>query len=386
MKQENNNPRLGRVGGQAVLEGVMMKAGDATATACRLADGSITLHRDSFVSLRKKNKFCNLPLVRGVVNFVEMLSLSMKTLNISAEAMGDSMGEETKFEKWLREKLHINALAVASVIGVVLGVVLSVGLFIFLPRFLSGIVLGLFGDNVNGIWYGLFEGVLKVLIFIGYLLFCSLIKDMRRVFAYHGAEHKSVACYEAGDELTPENAKRHTRFHPRCGTSFMFVMILLGIFVSVLLNYLFPSLKAMRWGSVLYTLIKLAVLPVVVGLGFEFIMYAGKHNNLLVRMLSAPGLWMQRITTKEPTDDMLECAITALKCAMPDEFPDFDPATYDRSPKAEPAEGTDTAEEAVDTVETVDDVDAVDGVAVTASEEQDGDGNTAKGDSPDETL
>lgn len=339
MKQKEINPRLGQVGGQAVLEGVMMKAGTKCATACRLADGSITVHHDTFVSVRKKHKICNLPLVRGVVNFVEMLMLSMKTLNVSAEAMGEEMGEETKFEKWLKEKLHIDAMAVATVIGMVLGILLSVGLFIFLPRFLSkDLVELIFQTQLKPVWRGVVEGVVKVLIFIGYLLFCSSMKEMRRVFAYHGAEHKSVACYESGEELTPANAKHHTRFHPRCGTSFMFVMILLGIFVSVILNACLPNLKS--WA---YSLLKLAVLPLVMGLGFEFIMFAGKHDNFLVRALSAPGLWMQRITTKEPDEQMLEVAITALKCAMPEVFPDFDPATYDRSPK--PAEQEDEAED-----------------------------------------
>ena len=345
MKKQEINPRLGQVGGQAVLEGVMMKAGEKCATACRLTDGSITVHRDTFVSARKKHKICNLPLIRGVVNFVEMLMLSMKTLNISVEAMGEELGEESKFEKWLKEKLHIDAMAVATVLSMIFGIGLSVLLFIFLPRFVSSFVLGLFGDDVHAVWYGVVEGIVKVLIFIGYLLFCSSMKEMRRVFAYHGAEHKSVACYESGEELTPANAKHHTRFHPRCGTSFMFVMILLGIFVGVILNYALPELKTMRFGNLLYTLIKLAILPLIMGLGFEFIMFAGKHDNVIVRALSAPGLWMQRITTKEPDEQMLEVAITALKCAMPEVFPDFDESTYDRSPKPAPEEAA--SEEAV---------------------------------------
>lgn len=327
---------MGRVGGQAVLEGVMMKSGDRCATACRRADGSIAVSRATFVSARKKNKFFALPLVRGVVNFVEMMKLSMNTLNTSAEIMGETDEPETKFERWLREKLHIDLTAVVSVIGIILGLLLSVGLFIYLPRFLSALLL----PHAAPGWKALLEGGFKVLLFVGYLALVSLMRDMRRVFAYHGAEHKSVACYEAGDELTPENAKKHTRFHPRCGTSFMFVMILIGILFSVFINLLFPGLSGLRFGNLLYTLIKLLILPLVVGIGFEFIMYAGKHDNFLVRILSAPGLWMQRLTTREPDETMLECAITALKCAMPDEFPDFDEKTYDRSPKPAPAENT----------------------------------------------
>lgn len=336
MKHKTISPRMGRVGGQAVLEGVMMKSGDRCATACRRADGSIAVSRATFVSARKKNKFFALPLVRGVVNFVEMMKLSMNTLNTSAEIMGETDEPETKFERWLREKLHIDLTTVVSVIGIILGLLLSVGLFIYLPRFLSALIL----PHAAPGWKALLEGGFKVLLFVGYLALVSLMRDMRRVFAYHGAEHKSVACYEAGDELTPENAKKHTRFHPRCGTSFMFVMILIGILFSVFINLLFPGLSGLRFGNLLYTLIKLLILPLVVGIGFEFIMYAGKHDNLLVRILSAPGLWMQRLTTREPDETMLECAITALKCAMPDEFPDFDEKTYDRSPKPAPTENT----------------------------------------------
>ena len=336
MKHKTISPRMGRVGGQAVLEGVMMKSGDRCATACRRADGSIAVSRATFVSARKKNRFFALPLVRGVVNFVEMMKLSMNTLNTSAEIMGETDEPETKFERWLREKLHIDLTAVVSVIGIILGLLLSVGLFIYLPRFLSDLIL----PHAAPGWKALLEGGFKVLLFVGYLALVSLMRDMRRVFAYHGAEHKSVACYEAGDELTPENAKKHTRFHPRCGTSFMFVMILIGILFSVFINLLFPGLSGLRFGNLLYTLIKLLILPLVVGIGFEFIMYAGKHDNFLVRILSAPGLWMQRLTTREPDETMLECAITALKCAMPDEFPDFDEKTYDRSPKPAPAENT----------------------------------------------
>ena len=333
-KNETCSSRMGRVGGQAVLEGVMMKSGDNCATACRKADGSIAVSRTVFVSARKKNKFCALPLVRGVVNFVEMMKLSMTTLNQSAEMMGETDEPETKFEKWLREKLHINLVAVVSAVGIVLGVALSVFLFIYLPRLISSLVLPAAAPG----WRALMEGGVKVALFVGYIALVSLMRDMRRVFCYHGAEHKSVACYEAGDELTPENAKKYSRFHPRCGTSFMFVMILLGILFSVFINLLFPSLGTLRFGNLLYTLIKLLILPLVVGLGFEFILYAGRHNNLVVRILSAPGLWMQRLTTREPDETMLECAITALKCAMPEEYPDFDETTYDRSPKPAPAQ------------------------------------------------
>jgi uncharacterized protein YqhQ len=162
------------------------------------------------------------------------------------------------------------------------------------------------------------EGLMKMAIFILYLVLVALMPDIKRTFMYHGAEHKSIACFEAGAELTPENAKKYSRFHPRCGTSFMFFMILLGIFAGMIIKNVLPGLET--WA---YSLIRLGILPLVMGIGYEFIRFAGKHDNVFTRALSAPGLWVQRITTKEPTEDMLEVAITSLKCALRDDFPEF---------------------------------------------------------------
>ena len=159
---------------------------------------------------------------------------------------------------------------------------------------------------------------MKMGIFVGYLTAVSFMPDIKRTFMYHGAEHKSIACFEAGEELTPENAKKHTRFHPRCGTSFMFFMILLGIFAGLIIKTVIPGLD-----TIVYTLIRLLILPILMGLGYEFIRFAGKHPSWFTRALSAPGLWMQRITTKEPDEGMLEVAITSLKCALRDDYPEF---------------------------------------------------------------
>jgi uncharacterized protein YqhQ len=161
---------------------------------------------------------------------------------------------------------------------------------------------------------GLFEGVIKIIIFVVYMLLVSQMKDIKRVFMYHGAEHKSICCYEKGMELTVENVKKCTRFHPRCGTSFMFVMLILSIFVVTLLSVFVPA--ELKSNTVLWTLIKLPLVPIIMGLGYEFIKYAGRHENLVVRVLSAPGLWMQRITTKEPEDDIIECGIASLKAVI----------------------------------------------------------------------
>lgn len=318
--------RLGKVGGQAVLEGVMMKAGSHTVTTCRREDGTLAVHDGGFTSVRSKHKILNLPLVRGVVNFAEMMKLSFSTLEVSASVLGVEE-EESKFERWLKEKLHIDVTGLAMVLGVVLGLALAVGLFIFLPALLSGWIAGLcrwdMSDVSSRVWVSLIEGGCKIFIFLSYLWLVSLLPDIRRTFMYHGAEHKSIACFESGAELTPENAAECTRFHPRCGTSFMFVMILLGVFAGFFIRLIFPGIEALRFGKLLYALIRLAILPLVVGLGYEYIMYAGRHDNPLTRVLSAPGLWVQRLTTKEPTLPMLEVAIVSLKCALRDEYPEF---------------------------------------------------------------
>lgn len=294
----------------------MMKAGEQCATACRLEGGDITVTKQKFVSVRKKNKLLNLPIIRGVVNFIEMMKLSFASLNVSADAMGlNDENEETKFEKWLKKHLGLRFTDALLVIAMVLGVGLALFLFMYLPSLAASGLQMLFGSAVTP-FYSLIEGAVKILIFVSYIWLVALMPDIKRTFQYHGAEHKSIACFESGDALTPENAKRHTRFHPRCGTSFMFVMILLGIIVGFFVPASLPP--------VLRAAVKILLLPVVMGLGYEFIMFAGKHDNIVVRALSAPGLLMQRLTTREPDEQQLEVAITALKCAMPEEFPDFD--------------------------------------------------------------
>ena len=336
--KDKDPARLNKVGGQAVLEGVMMKAGEKTVTTCRKEDGTLVVTDGSFKSVRKKYKLLNIPILRGVVNFVEMLALSFKTLSISAEAMG--LEEEEKREKAAKlEKKNAKRrakgkselqpkegesalLSIVMTISMILGVALSVVLFMWLPGLASDGVAWLCkhfgGFDLHATWKAVIEGVAKIIIFLTYLWLVSLIPDIKRTFMYHGAEHKSIACFESGDDLTPERAKNYTRFHPRCGTSFMFVMILLGIFAGIFVNNIFEGLP-----RIALTGIRLLILPVVMGLGYEFIMFAGKHDNFVTRALSAPGLWVQRLTTKEPTEDMLEVAITSIKCALREDFPEF---------------------------------------------------------------
>ena len=315
--------RLNKVGGQAVLEGVMMKAGKRTVTTCRKDDGSIVVYDDEFVSVRKKHKILNLPILRGVVNFIEMMALSMKTLTASAEALGIEE-ESGKFEEWCKKHLGAKSTNVIMFISLIFGVALSLLLFLFLPTWSA--------DGINWLWQNAFhleaipqtviaviEGVLKVAIFIVYLLLVSMMKDIKRTFMYHGAEHKTIACFEAGEELTPENAAKHRRFHPRCGTSFMFLMIGIGIVIGMVVRNLLPA----GTNTLIISAIKLALLPITMGVGYEILMIAGKHDNIVTRIISAPGMWVQKITTKEPTADMLEIAIISTKCALRDEFEEF---------------------------------------------------------------
>ena len=300
--------RLGTVGGEAVIEGVMMKSKDLVALSVRKMDGTIETEVEPWKTVRTKHKILDAPIIRGVVNFVETMKLSIKTLNRSADMLGIEE-EETKFEKWLKEKFGKSIASVAAVIGGFLGVLLAVGLFFVLPSIITDFAAKFTDIRIVK---SIVDGASKILIFICYIALVSLIPDMRRVFQYHGAEHKSIFCHESGLELTPENVKKQVRFHPRCGTSFLFVMMFISIIVSVV--YIDVNIY-------LRILIKLLVLPLIVGIGYEFIRYAGTHNNIFVRILSAPGLWIQRLTTKEPDLSQIEVAIASLKAALPDIYP-----------------------------------------------------------------
>ncbi|MBR5632873.1 MAG: DUF1385 domain-containing protein, partial [Clostridia bacterium] len=278
----------------------------------------------------------NIPVLRGVVNFVEMMMLSMSTLTASAEMLGiDDAEPETKFEKWLTEKLGDKLMAVIMTLATILGVALSIGLFFLIPTYATKGIKYLMGGEMHWALRSAIEGVLKIAIFIGYIAAVSLMKDIRRTFEYHGAEHKCVFCYEKGLELTVENAKGCSRLHPRCGTSFIFVMLFISIFITMFIHIDHTLLR---------TLVKLLLMPLAIGIGFEFIMFAGKHDNFITRALSAPGLWMQRLTTKEPDDGQLEVAIAALKGAIPAEFPE-EAETNDTDDTAEDIPSADNIDE-----------------------------------------
>lgn len=314
-KIENSNCRMGTVGGEAVIEGVMMSSKENYSVAVRKEDGSISITNKPRVSLRKKHKILNIPIVRGVVAMIESMTLSFKALNIAAEAFGLEDEEPSKFEKWLRKKFGKSIIDFVMVIAGVLGVALAMGLFIFLPSLFTKLIDNATGKNLGWI-RNLIEGLIKITIFVLYLWSVSLIKDIRRTFEYHGAEHKSIFCYESGTELTPENAQKFKRFHPRCGTSLLFVILIISILIF--------SLPFVPWDNIwLRMAIKLPLIPIIIGIGFEYIVLVGKHNNIITRILAAPGLLMQRITTREPDLEQLEVAITALKNALPAEFPEI---------------------------------------------------------------
>ncbi len=309
------DPRAGSVGGQAVLEGVMMRAGNRVALSVRDTDGNIKTDVEEMTPPDKKHSILRLPLIRGVVNFVTMMKLSIRIMNKSVEMLGLEEEEPSKFEKWLDKHFGKSVTAVATAIGTVLGLALSIFLFMYIPTITSNAIFGAELEPGMRLLKSAFNGVFKIVIFLAYIALVGLIPDIKRTFQYHGAEHKSVFCHEAYLPLTVENVKKQSRFHPRCGTSFLVVMMIIGIFV----GFFFVNIQ----NNLLQTALRLLTLPVVVGLGYEFIRYAGRHDNLLVKILSAPGLWIQRLTTKEPDDKQMEVAIRSLMAALPDDYPEI---------------------------------------------------------------
>lgn len=311
---ENKEQHITSIGGQAVMEGVMMRGPYKTVVAVRKPDGEIEKKiEDNGVKTRPK--ICRLPIIRGCVNFFDSLVIGMKALMYSAEFVdleGDDDEPESKFDQWLERKFGDKIKDIVIYFSIAISLVLSIGLFMVLPTFLTRLVEaipGIKGITSTHTFTSVFEGVLRMVIFLGYMALVSQMKDIKRVFEYHGAEHKSIACYEAGDELTVENVKKYTRFHPRCGTSFLlFVMI-----ISIILFAFLP-----KTGVIVRVLLRLALLPVVAGLSYEVIKWAGRSKNPIVSALSKPGLWLQRLTTREPDASQIEVAIESLKPCIPE--------------------------------------------------------------------
>ncbi|MBR7133852.1 MAG: DUF1385 domain-containing protein [Clostridia bacterium] len=310
------------IGGQALIEGILMKSPEKTAMAVRLPDNEIDITYFEEKSLRSRYKILALPIIRGVVGFAESMVQGYKAMMISADKSGfTNLEEEADKKKEAEDKKKNNLLiSIVMVIGTVLGVALSVVLFMLLPRlFVSGLQ-SVFNTEFSKLVRSGIEQLLKLSVFVLYVWLVSFMKDIKRVFMYHGAEHKTIFCYEKGLPLTVENVREQKRFHPRCGTSFMILMILISVIISTVVQMIFPNVYNVYW---LWVAVKILLVPITCGVGFEVLKICGKYDNVFTRIISAPGLWLQRITTKEPEDCMIEIAIAALKACEP-ETPDVD--------------------------------------------------------------
>ncbi len=299
------------IGGQALIEGIMMKSPEKTAVCIRLPNGEIDTTYMQEDSLRKKYKFFALPVVRGVVGFIESMIQGYKALMLSADKSGFADLEEEKKEDPKKTSL---VMSIVMVIGMVLGVTLAVVLFMLLPRAFVGLLQWIFKTEFSELVRATIEQLLKLTIFVGYVWGVSFMKDIRRVFMYHGAEHKTIFCYEKGLPLTVENVRKQKRLHPRCGTSFMILMILISVIFSTVVQLIFPDVYNIYW---LWVVVKILMVPFICGVGFEVLKLCGKYDNIVTRIISAPGMWLQKITTKEPEDCMIEIAIAAIKACEP---------------------------------------------------------------------
>ena len=300
-------PIKSKIGGQALIEGVMMRGLDRTAMAVRLPDGQIDVEVWPLEQPKWLQWIGKIPIVRGIFNFVASMITGYKCLTKSAEkAIPDEEETPSKFEQWLNRVLGDKVMTVVSMIGVILGIVLAIFLFMYLPVI---VVKGIDALLPLGGWKALLEGLIKMAIFVGYLAIVAQMKDIRRVFEYHGAEHKSIFCYESGLELTVENVKKQSRFHPRCGTSFMILILIISILVSSVIS----------WESALLrTLLKIASLPLVMGIGHELLKLSGRYDNFFTRIIAWPGLKLQHLTTREPDDSQIEVAIASLQPVLPE--------------------------------------------------------------------
>ena len=300
------------IGGQAVIEGVMMKGPKEIAIAVRKPDGEIIIEKKPVSERIRKSKILKWPLIRGCVGFFDSMVTGVKALMFSAQFF-DIEGEEeseSKFDQWLERKFGDKIKDIVIYVSVVLSLIFSIGLFFLLPNFITELIAKISGISVDGTVRTLIEGGVRMLIFLGYILLVSQMKDIKRVFMYHGAEHKTIATYEHGMELTVENARKGCRLHPRCGTSFLiFVMI-----VSVIVFLIIP--KGLPW--YMRAIFKILLLPLVAGISYEIIKFAGRHENWFTKIISMPGMWLQYITTREPDDSQLEVAIASIKAVIPD--------------------------------------------------------------------
>ena len=303
------------IGGQALIEGILMKSPEKSALAVRKPDKEISITYLDQKSVREKYKILRLPLIRGAVAFVESLIGGYKAMMLSAEISGytDIEDEDKKTEPKEEKKTSalINAL---MILAGVLGFAIAIVLFLLIPRLVVAGIELIAGKSLSSVSHAAIEQGIKLVVLVLYVYLVSLMKDIRRVFMYHGAEHKTIFCYESGLPLNVENVRKQRRFHPRCGTSFMILMILVSFVVSTVVQLLF---KGVYENAAVWVAVKILMIPIICGIGFELLRFCGKYDNWLTKIIAAPGLWLQRITTKEPQDDMIEIAIAALKACEP---------------------------------------------------------------------
>lgn len=304
---EKNKLCSSGIGGQAVLEGIMMRNKDKYAVAVRKTDKTIALDVKTYKGMTEGKKFISLPFVRGVFNFIDSMVLGIKTLTYSASFFEEEEDVEPgKFEKWLMDKLGEKLEKVVMGFTVALSVVLAVVLFMLLPLFIADLCER-FIPGVGEAQVPVIEGIMKMIIFVAYLLLISLMKDIQRTFMYHGAEHKCINCIENGKILNVDNVRESSRLHKRCGTSFMLIVLVISIIFFMVIR------TDIAW---LQYVIRILLIPVIAGISYEFIKKAGSSDNKIINILSKPGMWMQKITTKEPTDDMIEVAIKAVEAVF----------------------------------------------------------------------
>ena len=342
------------IGGQALMEGIMMRGPKMTAMAVRDPQGKIVIEERETKGV-KRPKICRLPIIRGIFGYIDSMTVGYKCLMRSAELAGleDAVERKPGAERddgWARvtpedtpaeapkeaetvepsekeeKKLPQWVMTAMMAASVVLSLALAIGIFIVVPMLLFRLLpegaRNTGNPAVDSLIKSAFEGVIKIALLVAYMGAISLMKDIRRTFMYHGAEHKTIFCYEAGLPLTVENVRRQRRFHPRCGTSFLILMLIVSIFTSFFIDPISIAIGGSVLPTALRVVVKLALIPLIVGLGYELIKLAGRHDNLFTRIISAPGMWLQHVTVFEPTDDMIECAIAAVKRVIPDDGSD----------------------------------------------------------------
>ena len=293
------------IGGQAVLEGVMMKKGDLYAVTVRKPDGELVVDTEEFHGVLHGNKIKNTPFIRGIFNFVDSLVLGTRTLNYSSQFFDDESAKETSFDQWFKKVFKDKADNVVAGVTVVLSIVLAIAIFMVLPYLISSLLESFVRNNTI---LAIIEGIIRLAIFVGYVVLISAMEDIKRVYMYHGAEHKCINCIERGRELTVENVMESSRLHKRCGTSFMLFVMMISIIVFMLVKVDEPMMRV---------LVRIVLVPVIAGISYEVIRLAGNNsNNALVKIISAPGMWLQTLTTKEPTEDMVEVAIKSVEAVF----------------------------------------------------------------------